>query len=280
MKIICFVIATAFNSSTGKAKTRNIKKAKVVEKACFSSEQIKTYKAAANNTEEGVPGTMPFCKSFFSTLEAMLKVKPALPLLGAVNISAEYQKIADIESDKDYKLLTIVSELKDGEKGLEIYISITLLDEWVKVWEGMIMTLIPKKSRKRGPRKELPKWDEFEVKKFTVKSSPTVTRNWARMTEDYNFIHLHNIPAKLFGQKGQICHGMWSMAQSLSAVEATLGRSVQEARVEWKKPFYCGTKAEGVYHIVEQKGEMRLMVKDRKTNLYTMPHMVGCFKLE
>jgi len=283
VKILGFVIASVFTgSSKVGAKSRSFKKAKGGEQQVrFTSKEVKIYKEAAGSTQAGVPGTMPFSKSFWSMLEAMTKVAPSLPLLGAVNMSAEYQRFKEIEADKDYKLLTGVTQLVDGEKGLEVYISVTLLIEWEKVWEGTIMTLFPKK-RTTKQHEELPTWQELSVEKFVLESSPAATRSWASLTEDYNLIHLHDVTAKLFGQKGQICHGMWSMARALSILENKLGSSINQAKVEWKKAFFCGKTSQGEYHMTEEEeaGEVRLLVLNTKTSRYTMPHMVGTFTLD
>jgi len=275
------IVSVVTGSSKGSAKSRRFKKAKGGEqKVRFTDEEIKTYKEAAGSTQAGIPKTMPFSKSFWSMLEAMTKVEPSLPLLSGVNMRAEYQQYKDIEANKDYKLLTGVTNLVDGLKGLELYVSVTLLAEWEKVWEGTTMVLFP--TRRSRTKEELPSWQEFSVEKFTLESSSSATRSWASITKDYNLIHLHDMTAKLFGQKGQICHGMWSMARSLSILENKLGCSIKQAKVDWKKPFYCGKTSQGEYHITDEEkdGEVRLLVLNTKTLRYTMPHMVGTFTLD
>jgi len=275
------ILSVVTGSSKGSAKSRRFKKAKGGEqKVRFTNEEIKTYKEAAGSTQAGVPKTMPFSKSFWAMLEAMTKVEPSLPLLSGVNMRAEYQQYKELEANKDYKLLTGVSNLVDGLKGLELYVSVTLLADWEKVWEGTTMVLFP--NRKSRTKEELLSWQEFSVEKFILESSSSATRSWASITKDYNLIHLHDLTAKLFGQRGQICHGMWSMARSLSIIENKLGYSIKQAKVDWKKPFYCGQTAQGEYHITgeEKDGEVRLLVLNTKTRRITMPHMVGTFTLD
>lgn len=140
--------------------------------------------------------------------------------------------------------------------------------------------LIPKKKRGHRAKKELPLWEKLDVQKFKVLSSAAATRKWAKMTGDFNLIHIHSLLARLFGQKGQICHGFWSMAQTLSVLEGEQEINVKQAKVEWKKPFYCGDLAEGQYHLNEdgKSGEMMLLVADVKTKLYEVPHMLGTFE--
>jgi len=72
------------------------------------------------------------------------------------------------------------------------------------------------------------------------------------------------------------------MARVLSILEDKLGHCIKQAKVEWKKPFYCGKTSQGEYHIAEddRAGEVRLLVLNRKTKRYTMPHLVGSFTLD
>jgi acyl dehydratase len=283
VKILGFVFASVLTgSSKGSAKTRRFKSKMLEQQVRFTKKEVEVYKEEAGSTQVGIPGTMPFSKSFWSALDAMTKVVPALPLLGAINMSAEYQTFIRIEADKDYKLLTGVTKFMDGDKGLEVYVSITLLTKtWEKVWEGTIMTLFPKKRRSKS-KDDLPTWEEFSIEKFTLESTPTAIRNWASVTQDFNPIHLHDVSAKLFGQKGQICHGMWSMARVLSILEDEFGYCIKQAKVEWKKPFHCGKASQGEYHISKDDttGEVRLLVLNTKTQKYTMPHLLGTFTLD
>lgn len=284
MKIVGLILGSVITgSSKGSATIRNFKGAKVEDqKVRFTNEEVKIYKEAAGATKAGIPGTMPFSKSFWSVMGAITKVEPALPVMGAIHIQAGYEQLDKIEAEKDYQLLTSVKSIKDGEKGLEVYVSITLFtNNWEKVWEGITMTLFAKKSSNKL-KKELPSWEDFSVEKFALESSSAATRIWASITTDYNPIHLHDILAKLFGQRGQIVHGMWSMARTLAILEDKLGCCLEQAKVEWKKPFPCGNVSEGEYHMAEDQksGEVRLLVLNRKTKEYSMPHLVGTFTLK
>jgi len=45
-------------------------------------------------------------------------------------------------------------------------------------------------------------------------------RQYASLCLDYNPIHLHSIPAKLFGFKRAIVHGMWVRTNSLATSQS------------------------------------------------------------
>ena len=50
----------------------------------------------------------------------------------------------------------------------------------------------------------------------------TAGRRYARVSGDFNPIHLHLLTARLFGFPGPIAHGMWTKARCLAALDARL----------------------------------------------------------
>ena len=74
-------------------------------------------------------------------------------------------------------------------------------------------------------------------------------RRYARISGDYNPIHLTDITAKLFGFKQAIAHGMWSKARCLAAIDKQLPDAGYSVDVNFHRPlflpsnvqFYAGT---------------------------------------
>jgi acyl dehydratase len=61
-------------------------------------------------------------------------------------------------------------------------------------------------------------------------------RRYARVSGDYNPIHLSALSARLFGFPTAIAHGMWSLAQTVAALRERLPRSNYQLAVEFHKP--------------------------------------------
>jgi acyl dehydratase len=59
-------------------------------------------------------------------------------------------------------------------------------------------------------------------------------RRYARVSGDWNPIHLHPLSARLFGMPGAIAHGMWTKARCLAALEL---REPFAVEVRFKKPL-------------------------------------------
>ncbi|HRX88801.1 MAG TPA: MaoC/PaaZ C-terminal domain-containing protein [Steroidobacteraceae bacterium] len=66
----------------------------------------------------------------------------------------------------------------------------------------------------------------------------SIGRRYARVSGDYNPIHLGKLSAKLFGFRRAIAHGMWSLARCAAELERDLLASPCELSVEFKTPIF------------------------------------------
>lgn len=76
-------------------------------------------------------------------------------------------------------------------------------------------------------------------------------RRYARVSGDFNPIHLYPLTAKALGFKRQIAHGMWTMARCVGALENRLPDAVT-VDVSFRKPaFLPGKVAFGVEELAD-----------------------------
>jgi acyl dehydratase len=68
------------------------------------------------------------------------------------------------------------------------------------------------------------------------KAPADIGRRYARVSGDYNPIHLSTLSAKLFGFPQAIAHGLWNKARALAALGQHLPAANIEIAVEFKKP--------------------------------------------
>ena len=71
-----------------------------------------------------------------------------------------------------------------------------------------------------------------------VKVPENQGRKYAKVSNDYNPIHLYAQTAKMFGFKQAIVHGMWTAAKTLSIVEAGLGARASKFDLSFKQPVF------------------------------------------
>ncbi|MDX1669422.1 MAG: MaoC/PaaZ C-terminal domain-containing protein, partial [Limnobacter sp.] len=63
-------------------------------------------------------------------------------------------------------------------------------------------------------------------------------RKYAKVSNDYNPIHLYATTAKLFGFKQAIAHGMWTAAKTLAMLTPELGKAPKKYDVSFKQPVF------------------------------------------
>jgi acyl dehydratase len=69
-------------------------------------------------------------------------------------------------------------------------------------------------------------------------------RRYARLSGDWNPIHLWPATARLFGFRQPIIHGMHSAARIEAALDRLSGRPTQGLSVEFKRPIPLGSEVE------------------------------------
>jgi acyl dehydratase len=80
-----------------------------------------------------------------------------------------------------------------------------------------------------------------EYIKVTEHLSSRLGRQYAKVSGDFNPIHLTKLSAKLFGLKSHIIHGMWTKAFCLSKLQSSGQADFTrpfDVNVEFKQPLY------------------------------------------
>ena len=105
----------------------------------------------------------------------------------------------------------------------------------------------------------LPAWEERDmtlpddISELTpIQASGGLIRRYARVSGDYNPIHLSQVTAKLFGFKRAIAHGMWTAARVISDLQASRQLSGQEIDIQFKRPLFLPGKAKAVVGLTSE----------------------------
>jgi acyl dehydratase len=62
-------------------------------------------------------------------------------------------------------------------------------------------------------------------------------RRYAAVSGDYNPIHLHDLGARLLGQRRAIIHGMWTAARVAAALQDLTDAPISSLRIDFKRPI-------------------------------------------
>jgi acyl dehydratase len=98
-----------------------------------------------------------------------------------------------------------------------------------------------KVPRSRGaglPNLEIPPRQDVTTSSFVV--APGVGRQYARVSGDFNPIHIADIAARFFGFKRAIAHGMWSLARCAAEIGGPAFSQPCTLDVAFKRPIlFC-----------------------------------------
>ncbi|WP_081636246.1 MaoC/PaaZ C-terminal domain-containing protein [Pandoraea sp. SD6-2] len=185
----------------------------------------------------GVPPTWPHLLAF--PLHMLLMTDRAFPfaMLGMVHLANRVRTHAPLAVGDRLDLDVRCGPLYAHDKGQVFTVLTTARRAGEVVWSGESLYL---RTGVRAPlgapyRAELSAGPSL-VKTATWRVPGDLGRQYARVSGDYNPIHLWPITAKWFGFPRPIIHGMWSFARTLAAVLPADERCL-DLLVEFKTPL-------------------------------------------
>jgi acyl dehydratase len=114
------------------------------------------------------------------------------------------------------------------------------------VWSETSTFLARRRDRGRSPRKreadlpnlQVPPRQDVTTSTFVV--APGVGRQYARVSGDFNPIHIADVAARFFGFKRAIAHGMWSLARCAAEIGGPAFSRPCTLDVAFKRPIaFC-----------------------------------------
>ncbi len=92
--------------------------------------------------------------------------------------------------------------------------------------------IVPGEPIEDEPLAEVPSWSTGE----TTDVPEDMGRRYRRISGDVNPIHLHALPAKLFGFKRAIAHGLWMLGDTVGRLEGVPESATLRAR--FRRPVF------------------------------------------
>nr|MBV6628820.1 hypothetical protein [Oceanococcus sp. HetDA_MAG_MS8] len=179
-------------------------------------------------------------------LTMSLLVHPQFPLaaLGLVHVenTVEQQRAPRVDEALDF--LVTIPNIERTSRGYEFDMLTEVSVEGEKIWQSRARILSrakdPNAAKKpREPRRPPSASDWPLIETYSL--APNLGRRYARVSGDFNPIHLYANTAKLLGFKRAIIHGMWSAAATAVALDIGPGPGVFDC--EFKTPLFLPGKA-------------------------------------
>ena len=175
--------------------------------------------------------------SFAPMLRLMLSPQMPLPMMGQVHLR---NRIAVCSAFDLAAPLTVEVQLGEAvltAAGLEWQLISTVYAEGEQVWQAVSTSL--HRCRTGLPRSRSVSKVKFSgfKERQALQLSAELGRRYARVSGDFNPIHLADVTAGMFGFKQAIIHGMWSKARALAALEEQLPAAGYSAEVQFMRPI-------------------------------------------
>ncbi|ALS64530.1 MaoC/PaaZ C-terminal domain-containing protein [Pandoraea apista] len=189
---------------------------------------------------QGIPPTWPHLLAF--PLHMRLMTDRAFPfaMLGMVHLANRIRTHASLAAGDRLDFDVRCGPLYAHDKGQVFTVLTTARRDGDRVWTGESLYLRTGVRNALGaPYRAGLSANPALVKTASWQVPGDLGRQYARVSGDYNPIHLWPITARLFGFPRPIIHGMWSFARTLAAVLPNQSISAQhlDLLVEFKTPL-------------------------------------------
>jgi acyl dehydratase len=226
--------------------------------------------------EHGVPLTYPHLLAF--PLHLMLLTEPAFPwpALGLVHLANSVRLRRPLALDDTLRVEVECGPLVKHERGQAFVMSARIYRRGEAVWDSDSLYLkrgVPAQGALVAPlaieRAALVRQTRWQL-------AAQLGRDYARVSGDFNPIHLTMLSAKVFGFSRAIAHGMWTLARTAALFQPPKPLAWAELDGEFKLPMYLPGEA-SLWSTSRGPSEREFEVRDAAGD---KPHLRGRFNWE
>ena len=227
-------------------------------------EHISAFKAEFEGLVSDYPLTFFYLLAQRAHLAMMLDKQFPWPILGMVHVANKMEWLGDYHPNLPLQLhveIQIPERAATRKRVRPMYIvefiqqghCILRCESTYQVGGGNKASA---NRRMQSPSLELSQWQQLDIWHLDQASG----RRYARLSGDYNPIHLHPWLSRWFGFNQPIIHGMYSVARIQADIERHFAKPVSSMDVVFKRPLALPNQA--VSHI--QASTAKLCVTDSR----------------
>ncbi len=177
-----------------------------------------------------------------------------LPVMGLIHLNNTFKQYRPAKVDDSFEVECRIGRDQIQANGRQFDI-ITEFKTNNETCVECRSRFLSKTSRKQSRSKKIATPREpLSGETFTWELPANIGRAYAKVSGDYNPIHLFPWSAKLFGFKAPITHGMYLHSRISVALDNICDRSQKELSVEFKKPVFLPSTV----NFIVQKNENAL----------------------
>ena len=183
-----------------------------------------------------LPPTYPHILAFGLQMQLLTAKDFPFPLLGLIHLTNRIRLLRPMGSVTQLRIGVYVHNLQKHPKGATFEVVTQVDDLLGSLWEAE-STLLCKGVELPGDLPQVTEPAPVALSELTRWYAPAdIGRRYAKVSGDYNPIHLSAASAKLFGLPSAIAHGLWIKARALAVLNSHLPAANVEIVVAFKKP--------------------------------------------
>lgn len=180
-------------------------------------------------------------------IQCLLDKKSPFPLLGLIHAGNQIVVLEDCDLSEPFECRVRFHDVRPHSRGWEVDVMLEGLQSGSLVYKAISSYLVKVKAVHVAPRgSKSDSNEECNLEDRTliaeINAPANTGRRYAKLSGDYNPIHLSAISAKAFGFKQPIAHGMWTLSRVVSAFVSHQGDAqsiaVKEVNCRFKKPVF------------------------------------------
>lgn len=208
-------------------------------------DHLAAYRGLCRFPDDGhLPATYPHVMAFGLHLQLMTAPAFPFPLLGMIHLGNRIEVLRPLGALDSLRFAVHAEHLRPHAKGGTFDLVTEAEDGLGVIWRETSRMLV------RGLRLDASADDAVTAHEAPSELRPLtrwyadsdIGRRYAKVSGDYNPIHLSDLSARLFGFPTAIAHGMYSLARTLAAVQDHLPTSGYGVDVAFHKPVRLPTE--------------------------------------
>lgn len=211
-----------------------------VEKVMAGRYRLNRYRRACRfKPRDYMPVTFP--QILAMPLHTALVAHPDFPLqlLGLIHLRNDITQYRQIGADEALRIEVRNTPHRDVDAGQEFDLCTDVYVGEELVWESTTTVLARIRGRSKKPdRPREPEAEPEESRRESWQVRSYYGRRYARISRDFNPIHLAGITSRWFGFKRPIAHGMWSLARCLAAVDSLEPITAMKVEARFMLPVF------------------------------------------
>ncbi|MGE8066423.1 MaoC family dehydratase [Pseudomonas sp. NPDC089569] len=206
-----------------------------------------------------LPPTYPHILAFALQMQLLTADEFPFPLLGLIHLGNRIRVLRPMGGVNRVRVGVRVQNLQPHAKGATFDLLTTLDDQLGTLWEAQSRMLCRKLKLDGEPREDLMTSTLPLTQVAQWKAPADIGRQYARVSGDYNPIHLSAVSARLFGFPSAIAHGLWNKARALAALADHLPTANIEIAVQFHKPVRLPGEVTLLASAAGSSGELKLI---------------------